>query len=97
MVNLLNPGRSAATPAPAAIARAQPVPGTALRCVTIEDLIALTLYAGGLADLADIEQLRAKNPDADVTAIRNMAATFDRGGHVEALIERAAAYVGRKR
>jgi hypothetical protein len=47
-----NPGRIVDTPAGAAIARAQPLPGSSLRCVTIEDLVALKLYAGGLADHA---------------------------------------------
>jgi hypothetical protein len=90
VVNFRNPGRSTPTPAPAAIARAQPLPGSSLRCVTLEDLIAFKLYAGGLTDLADIEQLLVHNPDADLSAIRAVAAPFDTGGHLDALIERAA-------
>lgn len=91
VVNFRNPGRLAATPAPAAIARAEPLPGSSLRCVTIEDLVALKLYAGGRSDLADIEQLLAHNPDVDLEAIRSAAASFDRDGQLEALIASARA------
>ncbi len=89
VVNFRNPYHAASTPAPAAIARAQPLPGTSLRCVKIEDLVALKLYAGGLSDLADIEQLLAHNPEADLPAIRAAAAPFDTAGHLETLIARA--------
>lgn len=89
VVNFQNPGRPLRTPAPAAIARAEVVPGTTLRCVRIEDLIALKLYAGGLSDLADIEHVLANNPDADVTSIRATAAPFDGGGRLDALIAQA--------
>jgi hypothetical protein len=88
VVNFNNPGRSVATPAPMAIARAQPLAGTALRCVTIEDLIALKLYAGGLSDIADIEQLLVHNPELDLAALRATAGPFDRDARLEALIER---------
>jgi hypothetical protein len=90
VVNFRNPARAAPTPAPGAIARARPLPGSSLRCVTIEDLVAFKLYAGGLSDLADIEQLLAHNPEADFSAIRRVAAPFDAGGRLDALIERAA-------
>jgi hypothetical protein len=90
VVNFRNPGRSTLTPAPAAIARAQPLPGSSLRCVTLEDLIAFKLYAGGLSDLADIEQLLTHNPDADFSAIRRIAAPFDAGSHLDTLLDRAA-------
>jgi hypothetical protein len=90
VVNFRNPARFSPTPAPGAIARARPLAGSSLRCVMIEDLVAFKLYAGGLADLADIEQLLARNPDADLAAIRSVATPFDAGGHLETLIERAA-------
>jgi hypothetical protein len=89
VVNFRNPARTLPTPAPGAIARAQLLPGSSLRCVTIEDLIALKLYAGGLSDLADVEQLLANNPEADLSAIRAVAAPFDRGGILDTLIDRA--------
>ncbi len=90
VVNFHNPGRVVRTPAAAAIARAQPLPGSSLRCVTIEDLIALKLYAGGLTDHADIEQLLAHNPDVDFDAVRAIAMPFDAGDNLDALIERAS-------
>jgi hypothetical protein len=64
------------------------LPGSPLRCVTIEDLVALKRYAGGLSDHTDIVQLLARNPDADLAAIRATAAPFDAGGQLEALIEK---------
>jgi len=98
VVNFSNPGRPLRTPAAAAIARALPLPDSGLRCVTIEDLVAFKLYAGGLADHADIVQLLAHNPDADLASIRAVAAPFDRGGNLEALIEQASmSRVGRSR
>lgn len=90
VVNFHNPGRIVRTPAAMAIARSQDFPGSSLRCVTLEDLIALKLYAGGLGDHADIVQLLARNPDADLAAIRAAAAPFDAGGCLDALIEQAA-------
>jgi len=89
VVNFHNPGRVNRTPASAAIARAQPLPQSPLRCVLIEDLIALKLYAGGLMDHADIVQLLAHNPDADLRQIRSVAGAFDSGGHLDGLIEQA--------
>ncbi len=96
VVNFYNPERIVSTPASAAIARAGALPGTSLRCVTIEDLIALKLYAGGLGDHADIVQLLARNREADLEAIREVAARFDVGGQLDALIEQAAAYWARR-
>ncbi len=97
VVNFHNPGRVTRTPASGAIARARALPGSPLRCATIEDLIALKLYAGGLMDHADIGQLLAHNPGADVAGIRSVAAPFDTGGHLEALIDQAASIRPRRR
>ena len=91
VVNFRNPHRFVATPGPAAIARAEAMAGSSLRCVTLGDLVALKLYAGGLADLADIEQLLAHNPDADLATIRAVAAEFDDEGRLEGLIASARA------
>lgn len=96
VVNFHNPGRIVRTPAPMAIARSRTLPGTSLRCVSIEDLIAFKLYAGGLGDHADIMQLLARNPDADLAAIRAVAAPFDGGGYLDALIDQAAAIQRRR-
>lgn len=43
VVNFSNPGRRVPTPAATAIARARPLANSALRCVTLEDLVALKL------------------------------------------------------
>ncbi len=50
VVNFRNPGDPAGNPGPGALTRARPLPESALRCVTVEDLVALKLHAGGLAD-----------------------------------------------
>lgn len=97
VVNFHNPGRTVPTPARSAIARAQPLPGSPLRCVTIEDLVALKLYAGGLMDHADIVQLLSRNPGTDLDAIRSVAAPFDSGGYLESLIDQASAIRPRRR
>jgi hypothetical protein len=72
IVNFVNPYRPGrVTPAADAIRDAQPVDAaSALRCVQLPDLIALKLYAGGLRDRADVAELLARNPDADLEAIR---------------------------
>lgn len=41
------------------------VEGSALRCVQLEDLIALKLYANGPKDRLDILERLARNPSAD--------------------------------
>lgn len=91
VVNFHNPGRNVRTPARTAIARAQPLLGSSLHCVTIEDLVAFKLYAGGLADHADIVQLLVHNPQADLAAIRSVATPFDVGGDLDGLINQAMA------
>lgn len=94
VVNFHNPWRPARSPARDAIARAQPLPGTSLRCVTIEDLVALKLYAGGLQDHADIVQLLARNPNVDPEILRRSAGPYDRDHVLDRLIEQAAALTG---
>ncbi len=97
VVNFHNPGRLVRTPARTAIARAQSLPDSPLRCVTIEDLVAFKLYAGGLMDHADIVQLLTRNPAADVDVIRSVATPFDRGGILEGLIDQARSIGARRR
>jgi hypothetical protein len=91
VVNFFNPWRTTRSPARDAIRRALPLPGSPLRCVTLEDLVALKLYAGGLNDHADIVQLLARNPNADLERVRGTAASFDRDQVLERLIEQATA------
>lgn len=45
-------------------------PGTELRLMPIEQLVALKLYAGGHASMVDIIELLRRNPDADIDKIR---------------------------
>lgn len=56
-----------------AVAAAQPVrPDSRLRLVPLPQLIALELYAGGEESLRDIREVLARNPDADVSSIRDL-------------------------
>ena len=91
IVIFYNPWRIARTPANAAILRSIALPTSALRCVTLEDLIALKLFAGGFSDYADIVQLLARNPDADLHLIRKTGAPFDERLQLESLIQQSAA------
>lgn len=68
-----------------------------MRCVTIEDLVALKLYAGGLGDHADVVELLARNPDVDLDAVRATASPFDRQAQLESLIEQSAVVRRRRR
>lgn len=96
VVNFLNPGNARANPARTAIARAVEVPGTALRCVSLADLVALKLYAGGSSDLADVVQLLARNAGTDLEAIRSIASPYDNRGRLEELIAEAAQLQGNR-
>lgn len=73
VVNYGNPFSGRRTPGAAAIrnAVAGGLPGLAsLRVVTLEDLIALKLYAGGPKSEADIRELLARNAPIDLEKIR---------------------------
>jgi hypothetical protein len=76
VVNFANPYRPRRTPAANAIARAEPLPGSTLRCVQLRDLIALKLWAHSLRDDADVVELLKRNPTADRDAIRATAAEY---------------------
>jgi hypothetical protein len=90
VVNFRNPANPVRNPGPGALARARPLPDSTLRCVTVEDLVALKLYAGGLADHADIVELLARNPDVDAGQVRAIASPFDTTGVLEGLMKQAA-------
>ena len=70
VVNFVNPHRPRRAPARDALARAIPIEGSTLRCVTLPDLVAIKLDAGSRKDLADVVELLKRNPDADFEAIR---------------------------
>jgi hypothetical protein len=88
VVNFFNPHRPRKTPATAAIARSLPLRNS-LRFVTLPDLVALKLYAGGPRDHADIIELLQQNPDADVDEIRTVAKPFDHDSVLDTLISQA--------
>jgi hypothetical protein len=91
VVNFRNPMSPRANPAIVAIRDAEPLDEhTSLRCVRLADLVALKLYAGWTRDLADIVEVLAKNPDADLDEIRAKAKPYDAGGKLENAIAEAA-------
>ena len=91
VVNFYNPDRPRANPAKAAIQNAVFLDvHTKLKYVRLADLIALKLYAGSRTDLADIAEVLAKNPEADVDEIRTVAKPYDSTGQLEQLIAEAA-------
>lgn len=78
VVNFLNPYRPRLTPARDAIAHALTVEGKpSLRYPPLAHLVALKLYADSLRDDADIIEVLARNPDADLEQIRSTCKQFD--------------------
>lgn len=63
--------------------------GSPLRLVPLPHLVALKLYAGGCKSHADIVELLAHNPDADLDAIRALCGRYRLAG-IEELIAEAA-------
>jgi hypothetical protein len=63
-------------------------PGSGLRIVPLAHLVALKLYAGGTKSRADIVELLARNPDADMAAIRHLCQSWRLSG-LDPLIEEA--------
>lgn len=91
IVNFKNPHRPRQTPARAAIENGIPLEEKpALRYPRLADLIALKLYADDAADDADVVNVLAANPSADLEEIK---ATCMRYGYarIDELIERARA------
>ena len=62
--------------------------GSRLRIVPLPHLVALKLYAGGTKSRADIVELLARNPAADVAAIRDLCRGWRLSG-LDPLIEEA--------
>lgn len=90
VVNFKNPFAPRRNPAFAAIRDAVPLDeNTRLKCVRLPDLIALKFYAGYLKDIADIAELLARNPDADLDEIRARAKPYDKDDRLETLIAEA--------
>lgn len=98
VVNFYNPYRPRANPAKAAIENAVPLDErTKLKYVRLADLVALKLYAGSRKDLADIAEVLALNPEADLQEIRATAKPYDATGELERLIAEAALQASRGR
>lgn len=89
IVNFFNPLRPTPNPARGAIARAEPLSGVQLRCVSLPDLVAFKLYAGSLADHADIVEVLACNADWNLDEVRSAAKPYDRSHCLEQLIAEA--------
>lgn len=51
-------------------------PGSRLRIVPLPQLVALKLYAGGLKSKADVLELLARNPEADLDEIQKVCARY---------------------
>jgi hypothetical protein len=77
LVNFYNPLRPRGNPGAAAIEHSTPtIQGTSLAVVDLPHLIALKLYAGGPKNRADVIELLARNPDADLASIDATCARF---------------------
>lgn len=63
-------------------------PGSRLRIVPLPHLVALKLYAGGAKSRADIVELLSRNPDANMSAIRDLCRAWRMPGF-DPLIEEA--------
>jgi hypothetical protein len=61
--------------------------GSPLRLVPLPQLIALKLYAGGHKSKADIIELLARNPDADLDEIRRVCRRYRLAGLDELIVE----------
>jgi hypothetical protein len=55
-------------------------PGSRLRIVPLPQLVALKLYAGGLKSKADVLELLARNPGANLDEIRKICRRYRVGG-----------------
>lgn len=86
IVNFFNPHRVRPNPARTAIARAVELANLRLRSVTMADLIALKLDAGGYKDYNDIVTLLRQNPHADLDEIRAIASPYDRDHKLDELV-----------
>jgi hypothetical protein len=96
VVNFHNPYRPKPNPAKAAIENALRLDErTHLKYVRLADLVALKLYAGSRTDLADVCEVLARNPDADLEEIRRVAKPYDAAGELERLIAEAALQASR--
>ena len=71
VVNFFKPLCPTRNPGAQTLFNAASIEGTPLRCASLQDLVALKLYAGGRADHADVVQLIARTPTPNLDAIRS--------------------------
>lgn len=90
LVRIVNYGDRFAAVIDGGLATADTVirPGSSLRIVPLPHLVALKLYAGGTKSRADIVELLARNPDADLAGIRDLCRSWRLRG-LDPLIEEA--------
>jgi len=88
VVNFENPLSNARTPATAAIKNAESgrIEGTRLRTVTLADLVALKLYAGGAKSQLDVIELLARNQPVDLDNVRRVCAAAGLEPELEAVL-----------
>jgi len=88
VVNFRNPLRPNHNPGSEAVMMAEPIgPPSPLRCVTLQHLIALKLYAGGRRDQADVVELLRRNPGANHSQIREVCARFGSAALLDQLLQ----------
>ncbi len=89
VVNFENPFSRRKSPGTAAIANAQAggMGSSTLRVVTLDDLIALKLYAGGPKSRADVTELLTRNAPLDLKKIRATCEVSGLGNELERLLK----------
>ena len=82
VINFVNPIGVGDHPGREAIARARDLTlaGTRASVVDLEHLVAMKLFAGGMKSRADVVELLAYNPEADLAAIASVCSRY----HLEA-------------
>jgi hypothetical protein len=92
IVNFSNPFRPRLTPGADAVRNAVALDDRPhIRCVRLADLVALKLYSHSRRDLADIVDVLARNPDADLDQVRTICARYGFFEILETLIAEARA------
>jgi hypothetical protein len=78
LINFVNPLAVGDHPGREGVHRAEPlvVAGASVGVVDLHHLVAMKLFAGGLKSQADIVELLAYNPDADLDGIATLCARF---------------------
>jgi hypothetical protein len=87
IVNFYNPLNPSRNPGAEAVRSATALgPFTSLRCATLAHLIALKLYAGSRRDQADVVEVLRRNPETDLSSVRDVCARYGSSELLEELI-----------